>query len=258
MARRGRLSVNPLPAALQAPLWLDAVAFHARLEDAFDAVVDLTLTDNRRSLIHIQRAESGRFAVRLHHMFAVEEEPILYALADLGLQPSEARVAAARARLRAFAEDNEGRIRRKTPARRVRLRPHGLTYDLRRILAATVRDHFEPRQVEGVEITWGRWGRLDTPTREIRLGSYDPRRRLIRIHPLLDRPQIPEWIVAFIVYHELLHHLIPTRREGGRLIHHGPDFRQREALHPRFEDYRAWAELELGALLSRVARGEEG
>ena len=59
------------------------------------------------------------------------------------------------------------------------------------------------------------------------MGSYSVEDRLIRIHPTLDRPDVPRYYVAWIVYHEMLHQstafpswvavaVIILRRFGGR------------------------------------------
>ena len=48
------------------------------------------------------------------------------------------------------------------------------------------------------------------PRRSIKLGSYSATERLIRVHPALDRPWVPRYFVSYIVYHEMLHHVIPS------------------------------------------------
>ncbi len=64
------------------------------------------------------------------------------------------------------------------------------------------------------------WGQRTQPARgqarqSIKLGSYSATERLIRVHPVLDRDWVPRYFVAYIVYHELLHHLVPPVRVGG-------------------------------------------
>src|SRR3712207_8543596 len=50
----------------------------------------------------------------------------------------------------------------------------------------------------------------------IKLGSYSAIERLIRIHPTLDAEWVPRYFVSYIVYHELLHHVVPALRSSGR------------------------------------------
>jgi hypothetical protein len=39
---------------------------------------------------------------------------------------------------------------------------------------------------------------------------------------MLDHPEVPEYCVAFILYHEMLHHVLPPLKgkRGRRQIHH--------------------------------------
>ncbi len=71
------------------------------------------------------------------------------------------------------------------------------------------------------------------PRRKITLGSYHLKKQCIRIHRLLDQPHIPDHFISFVVYHEMLHHLLPPIEGRRRKIHH-KEFKEREQL---FEDY---------------------
>ena len=61
----------------------------------------------------------------------------------------------------------------------------------------------------------------------IRLGTYTHDQQLVRIHPALDQPEVPRFFVAFVVFHELLHHVVPAERRSGRIDYHPPAFRKR-------------------------------
>jgi len=124
---------------------------------------------------------------------------------------------------------------------------HGRYHDLETILVA-LRARFFPEST-GVTIRWGRWsGR--TRTRSIRLGAYLPEQQLIRIHPALDQDFVPRFFVEFIVYHELLHHIIPPRRVNGRYQIHSPAFRQGECQFPAYTEAMLWRKRSLRRLLA--------
>ncbi|HUP46043.1 MAG TPA: hypothetical protein VM779_11085 [Thermoanaerobaculia bacterium] len=55
-----------------------------------------------------------------------------------------------------------------------------------------------------------RWGHQTSRKRRrsIRLGSYNHQTTEIRIHPLLNRPNIPAFFVQSVIHHEYLHHLL--------------------------------------------------
>jgi hypothetical protein len=84
----------------------------------------------------------------------------------------------------------------------------------------------------------------------VKTGVYVQDARLIRIHPTLDRPEVPEFYVAAVVFHEMLHQAVPAREVGGRRIVHGAEFRRRERAYPDHARAKAWEERNLGLLLS--------
>jgi predicted SprT family Zn-dependent metalloprotease len=122
----------------------------------------------------------------------------------------------------------------------------GRYHDLDLILA-NLRARYFPDSTP-VTIRWGRWsGR--TRTRSIRFGTYLPGEKLIRIHPALDQAFVPRSFVEFIVYHELLHHVIPPVRVKGRYQIHSAAFRQREREFPAYAEAIAWRQRSLRRLL---------
>jgi predicted SprT family Zn-dependent metalloprotease len=83
----------------------------------------------------------------------------------------------------------------------------------------------------------------------MRFGAYVPAAQLIRIHPALDQSFVPRSFVEFIVYHELLHHVIPPVLVKGRYQIHSAAFRQREREFPAYGEVVAWRRQFLRRLL---------
>ncbi len=237
---RGRLDLSPAPARVQARVFPDAVQMQCVIEDCTGLATDLTVTDNRRSMVTVKKSR-GRVIVRAHHMFVSAPEQAGAAIAELAIKRSPQHVRAAKAVLQKFTRLNAAQIRRKRPKRRIRLRTQGKHHNLQHYFDGVLRESFSSQPPpEQVRITWGRWGKTNTPLRQIRLGSYDPRRQLIRIHPILDRSDVPAWAVRFVIFHELLHHFMPSRRRRGRVEHHGPEFLRVERAHPDYAAFEAW------------------
>jgi hypothetical protein len=128
------------------------------------------------------------------------------------------------------------------PARPNRGRYHDLD-----VILEEVRARYFP-DCAAVKIRWGRWSG-HTRTRSIRFGVYLPEVQLIRIHPALDQAFVPRLFVEFIVYHELLHHVIPPIRSNGRYQIHSPAFRQRERQFHAYAQAIAWRKCSLHRLL---------
>lgn len=120
---------------------------------------------------------------------------------------------------------------RPKPRRRVVLRPEGAVYNLTEIFADLNERYFEGSLNLG--ITWFGNGRM--PKTRVRWGSYHMGRQEIRVNRLLDGERIPKHVVEFIVYHEMLHHVLPPKmgKNGRREIHHR-EFKAREKVFEHF------------------------
>ena len=66
------------------------------------------------------------------------------------------------------------------------------------------------------------------------MGSFAVEDRLIRIHPVLDHPSVPDYFVAWIVFHEMLHGKYEVVRKGDRRCFHTKEFVAEERT---FRDY---------------------
>jgi hypothetical protein len=122
----------------------------------------------------------------------------------------------------------------------------GRYHDLDLILADLRACYFP--NCAAVRICWGRWSGRSRP-RSMRFGAYLPEEKLIRIHPALDQAFVPRSFVEFIVYHELLHHVIPPVRVNGRYQIHSAAFRRREREFPAYAEAIAWRQQSLRRLL---------
>ncbi len=80
-----------------------------------------------------------------------------------------------------------------------------------------------------------------------RFGHQDADHGCIVISRALDDAKVPEFVLDYVVYHELLHIAIPPRMGSGRKrIVHPKEFRDAEARYPHQKEAEAW--------LSRIAR----
>lgn len=101
-------------------------------------------------------------------------------------------------------------------------------------------------------LTWARRG--PRPRRSLQLGLFVPESRTVRIHPILDRADVPAWFVRAILFHELLHAALPPRLEAsGRWRKHDAAFRARERAYRDHARAEAWLAANIARLL-RLAR----
>jgi hypothetical protein len=224
------------------------LAANAQLEAALRGELALpvrvTLTDNRRTMISLER-RPRILHVRLHHMFAAADPGTLRALA---LYLASADRGAAQ-HIGRYIEQHRQSIRSRS-VRPLQLSSVGLHHNLHEIYGAINAEYFAG-QVEA-RISWSR----DMPlrrrrARSIKLGSYTARDKLIRVHPALDAAYVPRFFVEYIVYHEMLHHVVPPQRSGKRRSLHGPEFMARERDFEQYEAALEWERENLHRLLSR-------
>lgn len=211
-----------------------------RLNELLGHPVEVVITDNRRSVIRMMKRK-GVHALRLHHMFLRAPESILADLAAFLHRPNRK----ANARLDHFIDAHHDQIR-KGVSRNTTLRPLGKVHDLQLMLESLNAAYFDG--AVDARITWGRAPNKKR-RRSIRLGTYASDERLIRIHPSLDADWVPRYVVELVVYHEMLHAVVPPVVRGSHKVFHTPEFRKRERAHPDFERANAWEQKNLLRLL---------
>lgn len=225
----------------------------------------LVLTANRSRILSARPAGGGDptgLHLRLDRCFADAPDDVLREVAAFCRTTSGGRRGAARRRqalaaIRRHFDAHGEPARAEPPARSPALAPRGRHFDL-----AAIRDRLDRAWFEGrlsAAVTWGR----DRPSRgraraawgcrrrraTIQLGSYSHDDDLIRIHPALDRPEVPEYVVAAVVFHELLHAALPPVVVNGRRRLHTPEFRRRERQFPDHARAERWIRANLPKLL---------
>jgi predicted metal-dependent hydrolase len=83
-------------------------------------------------------------------------------------------------------------------------------------------------QVEIGRIGWG------IRKSRARLGHYDPVHHTVTLSPILDSPDVPPYVLRFIVYHEMLHAVFEGTSCHAVHVHHPPEFRRAERAHPDY------------------------
>lgn len=125
----------------------------------------------------------------------------------------------------------------------------GRYFNLREIFDKLNERYFGNR-LKRYRIVWGQ-RRTERPREIIVFGTIQEEDRMIRIHPLLDRVFVPTWFVEYVVYHEMLHAVVPDEYDsaGRRMVHH-EKFLARERQFRWFRRAKAWEEENLGRFLA--------
>jgi hypothetical protein len=247
----------------------------------------LSLTDNRRTILSVRPVAGGRgpaqaqgarapIDLRIHHSFAGASEPVLRAVATFldstkGSGAARHALAAIREHFHRHRLQLLHTIQPLHPShpslgpppgtakpRRLAIDPVGNLIDLREIAGDLNQRYFGGRLK--VRITWGKatgetaHNCRRSRTASLQLGSYSYEDRLIRIHRVLDRQDVPRFVIESVVYHELLHADLPLVTHNGRRYFHTPEFRRRESEFRHHEKADVWVRENLQHLLR--ARGD--
>lgn len=204
--------------------------------------VTVIWTDNKASMLSARGSQATGYVVRLHGLFLEAPAEVWQALVAYlrHTGPQAART------IRAYIRQQQHRVTPPPAARTSALQPCGQYFDLE----AMYRDLNQRYFIERVqaEITWSRRP-LQRQRTSMRFGSYHERDRLIRVHRLLDQPFVPRYVVENVVFHEMLHQLIPRQLRNGRWSIHPPEFRQQERRFEYYQQAEQWQRLHLGRLL---------
>lgn len=210
-----------------------------KLRSAFPGAVILSITDNRHSII-THRVQRGVLHARVHHMFLDAPPQVLESLVSHVVGGDRE----ASATLSEYIDANSARLARH--ARNAPRVTRGEHHDLLDIFQQ-VNERYFGGQVDAL-ITWGKRGPA-RPLKTIKLGSYSAVDKLIRVHPALDRKWVPRYFVSYIVYHEMLHDVIPCSRGLGRANLHPPEFKQREKQFRCYQRALDWERRRIARLL---------
>lgn len=208
---------------------------NARLRRRLGAPLTVRVTNNARTMLSVRRVEGVRH-VRLHSMFVDAPDEVIDAVARYLAHGDRA----AGRHIDRYIREHAHRIERPRRAPVAPATPVGQTHDLGAILAELITRYCpEATPVQAV------WGRQRSSARRgrhrsIRMGVYLYDEGVIRIHPALDAPWVPRYFVAWVLYHELLHHVVPATERDGRLWHHGEEFRRREGMFAERDAALAW------------------
>ena len=208
------------------------------------APVTLVWTKNRSSMLSARGNAKTGYQVRLHCMFLQAPEGIWRAFVAY---LHNADVTASRT-IRAYIRQQHPVLvgLQPAPPRPRLLQPQGRYFDLEAIYD-DLNQHYFISCVQA-HITWSRRP-PQRKRRSIRFGSYQERDRLIRIHCLLDQSFVPRYVVEHVVFHEMLHQLIPRQYMDGRWSIHPPEFRRQERRFLYHQQAEQWQRQHLGRLL---------
>ena len=156
--------------------------------------LELTLTDNHYSMISVRRRPDG-YRLRLHNMFLGAPPRTVRALARYVVHNDRR----ASQLLGDYIERHQHVIKRQErKPRQINVRTAGQHHDLQVLFDSLNAERFDG-QLQA-RITCGPVT-ARKPRRSIKMGSFAVEDRMIRIHPVLDQADVPDYFIRWIVFH---------------------------------------------------------
>lgn len=189
------------------------------------------------SLRSTVRLRDNLVHVSISDLLAPSPLIVLEALAEILLGKVFHRRASREARecylAHVFKESTRKRIEetRRRRGRKVQRPARGRCFDLGEIF-----DELNRRYFAGA-LPPTRLGWSPRRSRTI-LGHYDSAHASITISRLLDSPQVPRYVVEYLLFHEMLHIQYPVERSGARRVVHSRQFREAERRFPQYAPAR--------------------
>ncbi|MFB3904672.1 MAG: M48 family peptidase [Acidobacteriota bacterium] len=196
------------------------------------------------SLRHTIRLRAGRVLIRISDILSEAPEPVLRALVSILVHRLYRRRSPSEQDAVYSHYANSPEVRQK--ARQVRGKrgrkqiesPRGKTFDLEALFSKLNFEYFD----DCIKVSRIGW----SPNRSKRLlGHYDPAHRTIVVSRSLDHPLVPQYVVEYVLYHEMLHVVFDDGTGNGLKRVHHKGFREAEKRFRRYAAAQAFIRTEL-------------
>lgn len=215
---------------------LSLTRLEEELETRSGLKLRIRLNNNYSTMLSVRRDNKKEARVSLHRMFLDAPRNVVLALASF-IRGSRKKTTTGPV-IRAFIEEKISCLDYTDRLDRQKLTVVGRYHDLEELYQQVNEEYFHSSL--NLNITWFGKEALK-PTRSITYGLYLETLKLIKIHRRLDRPEVPSYVIAFVIYHEMLHHVCsPQMNHLGRLQVHTEEFKRREKEFRQYREAQRW------------------
>lgn len=199
--------------------------------------LELVINENRSTMLSLLERKRDSARLSMHRMFLEAPDPVISAIAHYvrGTQKDRQDQSLV---LRGFIQQSLQCVDYSHRVDPRKLVHEGRLYNIGHLYEQINKDYFDGRL--DLKITWyGTWGKKNKS--RITFGQYFDALKLVKIHRVLDDPFFPDYFVSFVVYHEMLHSIVPGYvDETGRFRTHGEAFKLREKEFEHYEIATEW------------------
>lgn len=192
-----------------------------QLEVSSGKKIQLKINNNRSTMLSV-RWESDCTKVSLHKMFLQAPPNIMDDLACY-LRSKNSTMSP---HIKLFIDDNLRKLDYSHLVNEEKLSTQGSVYNLQHIFNEINNQYFKGKLP--LRITW--YGKPQQRNRtRVTFGLYCDPLKLVKINRILDNSVVPEYVIWYVVYHEMLHYVIPSYRDSNGLNRiHSKEFKEME------------------------------
>jgi len=208
-------------------------AFSKRLRSLVGNHLEVSINDNKSTMLSV-RWEGEKTKVSLHRIFLQAPDNVRKDLVEY-LQRKKRKMPAA---VKAFIQESISSLNYSHMLDPAALTPKGTVYNLEAIYKQLNKRYFDGAL--DLKITWYA---TSIPKNRSRcsLGLYYDVVKLIKVHRLLDSIFVPQYVIEFIVYHEMAHAACPAYvDEKGVHRIHSKEFKALEMQYEHYEQAEKW------------------
>ncbi len=194
-------------------------------------------------LNHTVRLHDNRLAIRLSDIFADAPAEVYKALAFILFAKLYRKTVddfyyrSYRAFILGDTIQERARLARSARSRRARTAdPRGRHFDLEGLFQRLNHEYFAGMLTQPC-LSWSA-----KKSRYV-LGRYDATHNVIFISKVFDAPDVPAFVIEYVLFHEMLHLKHRSRIHASRLMVHTPEFKAEEKSFRDYEKAKMWLKL---------------
>ena len=207
--------------------------FQQKVEDLSGVKLKLKINDNRSTMLSV-RWEPDCTKVSLHRMFLEAPKNVMQSLACYISQ--EHKIISRD--IKVFIEDGLKKLDYSHTLDKSKLYSQGNIYNLKDLYDDLNDEYFNGKL--RLFITW--FGNATQRNKSrVTFGLYHDQLKLIKINRLLDSRTIPHYVIAYVIFHEMLHYVCPTYvDEKGLHRVHSKEFKVKESRYKFYDPAQKW------------------
>lgn len=221
--------------------------FQQEIENQSGKKLKLRFNNNRSTMLSVKWMPKHT-EVSLHRMFHQAPKDVMQALTKYICQ--EKRVIAPT--IRAFIEEELKKLDYSHLLDENKLDRQGQIYNLKYLYDKINQEYFNGEI--NLSITWF-GSHIQRNRSQVTFGLYYDPLKLIKINRVLDHPAVPEYLITYVIYHEMLHFVCPSYiDEKGLHRIHSKEFKEKEMQFHHYQLAVDWIKNHQADLFSNKLR----